>query len=85
MLSFLFYFELESMPEKMNGKFVAVGHIQCSERRRDPAFSLLLHRLSACSATFYLDDCPILGRFGDNSFLDAGWKLSKACGAERFG
>jgi len=77
MLASLFYFELESMPEKMNGKFVAVGHIQCSERRRDPAFSLLLHRLSDCSATFYLDDCPILGRFGGNSFLDVDGNFRK--------
>ena len=45
MLACLFYFELESIPEKINGKFVAVGQVQYSERRRDPAFSLLLHQL----------------------------------------
>lgn len=70
MLASLFYFELESIPEKIDGKFVTVGHIQCSERRRDPAFSLLLHRLSGCSATFYLDSRPIPGSFGHTSFLD---------------
>ena len=77
MLASLFYFELESIPEKINGKFVAVGHIQCLERRRDPAFSLLLHRLLDCSATFYLDGCPIPGNFGDSSFLDADGNFRK--------
>jgi len=61
----------------MNGKFVAVGHIQCSERRRNSAFSLLLHRLSDRSATFYLDDYPIPGSLGDSSFLDADGNFRK--------
>ena len=61
----------------MNGKFMAVSHIQCSKRRRDPTFSLLLHWLLDYSAKFYMDDCPILGYFGDNSFLDTDGNFRK--------
>ncbi|EXJ56219.1 uncharacterized protein A1O5_12675 [Cladophialophora psammophila CBS 110553] len=77
MLTSLFYFELESIPEKIDGRFVAIGHIQCSLRRNHLAFSLLLGRLSDCSAMFYLDDCPIPGRFGDSSFLDGDGNFRK--------
>ena len=77
MLASLFYFELESIPEKTNGMFAVVGHIQCLERRQDLAFPLLLQRLSACSSVFYLNDCPISGHFGDKSFLDADGNFRK--------
>ena len=34
MLASLFYFELESMLEKINGNFVAVGHVQCFREQK---------------------------------------------------
>ena len=67
MVASLFYFELESIPEEIDGKSVGIGYIQCSLRKNSPAFLLLLHQLSRCSATFYLNDCAIPGRFGDTS------------------
>lgn len=73
----LFYFELESIPERINGKSVGRGHIQCSIRRHHPGFSLLLDRLSSCSAVFYLDDDPIPGKVGDGSFLGADGNFRK--------
>ena len=77
MITSLFYFELESIPERIDGKFVGVGHIQCSLRRNSFAFSLLLHRLSNCSAVFYLDDYLILGRLEDDSFLSVDGNFRK--------
>ena len=67
MVASLFYFELDSIPEEIEGKSVGIGYIQCVLRKNSPAFSLLLHQLSLCSATFYLNDFAIPGRFGDTS------------------
>jgi hypothetical protein len=77
MVASLFYFELESIPERTDDKVVVIGHIQCSLRRNNLAFSLLLHRLSDCSATFYLNEDPISGRFDDSSSLDADGNFRK--------
>lgn len=77
MLTSLFYFELESIPERKDGKFLVIGHIQCSLRRNSPAFPLFLRRLSDCSAIFYVDEHPIPGRFGDTSFLDRDGNFRK--------
>jgi hypothetical protein len=73
----LFYFELESVPEKIDGKFVGIGYIQCTLRRTSPAFPLLLSQLSSCASVFYLDDSPIPGTFGDNSFLSPDGNFRK--------
>jgi hypothetical protein len=77
MIASLFYFELDSIPDRIDGKYVGIGHIQCLLRRNSPAFSLLLRQLSNCSAAFYLDDCPIPGRLGDSSFFGADRNFRK--------
>ena len=30
MIAFLFYFELDSLPERYDGKYIVIGHILCS-------------------------------------------------------
>ena len=73
----LFYFELDSIPERFNDKSVGTGYIQCSLRHNSPVFSLLLNQLLSNSAGFYLNDHPILGRFGDTSFLGTDGNFRK--------
>ncbi|KAH8653952.1 acyl transferase/acyl hydrolase/lysophospholipase [Tricladium varicosporioides] len=65
----VFYFELSSVPEGCNGEYTGFGIILCSIRRGDPAFEVLLNQLSKSSSTFYLNNCPIHGAFGDGSFI----------------
>ena len=77
MIASLFYFELDSKPDNVEGKFVGTGHIQCSIRRTSPAFYALLRQLSDASAIFYLDDHPIPGKTGDSSFLGADGNFRK--------
>jgi hypothetical protein len=63
----LFYFELDSKPERYNGEYIGVGSIFCTICQSDPAFKPLLDQLS--NAAFYLDNCPVLGEIGDRSFI----------------
>ncbi|KAF8856244.1 FabD/lysophospholipase-like protein [Acephala macrosclerotiorum] len=63
----LFYFELDSKPEKSNGDYTGIGSIFCTIRQSDPAFQPLLDQLS--NATFYLNNCPIPGTVDDHSFI----------------
>jgi hypothetical protein len=49
----------------------------CSIRRGDPAFEVLLDWLSKSSATFYLNNCPILGTVGDRSFISKDGNFRK--------
>jgi len=72
-----FYFELGSVPEGCNGEYTGFGVILCSIRRGDPAFEGLLDQLSKSSATFYLNNCPILGTFGDRSFISKDGNFRK--------
>ncbi|KAF2182627.1 hypothetical protein K469DRAFT_711798 [Zopfia rhizophila CBS 207.26] len=65
----LFYFELDSIPERFDGKHVGTGHILCSLRGNNPALKLLLNQLSDRSAGFYLNNNPILGTLHDSSNL----------------
>jgi hypothetical protein len=55
----LFYFKLDSVPERHNGNFVCSGRILCLLSGNDPAFQKLMEKLSAESAQFLLDDYPI--------------------------
>ncbi|KAI9772425.1 MAG: hypothetical protein M1840_000628 [Geoglossum simile] len=63
----LFYFELDSIPEKSNGEHIGTGRILCSLRYNNSAFKVLLDRLSSNNVRFYLNDCPIPGIVGDSS------------------
>ncbi|KKY22693.1 putative patatin-like phospholipase [Phaeomoniella chlamydospora] len=70
MVASLFYFELDSIPERFEGKRVGYGYIRCALRCNSPAFSVLLNQLSGRSALFYSDDNPITREFGDPAVLD---------------
>ena len=59
MVSSLFYFELDSTPRRQMGRYSGAGHILCSIRNNDPAFHVLLDRLSRHSAQFWIRRCPI--------------------------
>lgn len=59
MVASLFYFELDSIPERDNGRYVGSGCIFCTIRHIDPAFQVLMHQLSVISAQFLFNGCPI--------------------------
>jgi hypothetical protein len=63
----LFYFELDSIPERSNGEYIGTGCILCSLRYNNSAFRVLLDRLSSNNARFYLNNCPVPGIVGDPS------------------
>lgn len=64
----LFYFELDSLPRRVGEKYLGTGHIFCSIRRQDPAFTLLFDRLSGCSAHFFVNGWPEVLVADDTSF-----------------
>jgi hypothetical protein len=55
----LFYFKLDRDPDRHEGRFVGSGRILCSVSDNDPAFLELMKQLSADSAQFLLDGCPV--------------------------
>ena len=55
MIASLFYFELDSKPERNDGKYIGSGRILCSLRSHEPSFKELFDRLSSIPAQFYLD------------------------------
>ena len=59
LIASLFYFELDSIPDRREGKFVGSGHILCSLPVNDPDFQKLMDKLSVESAQFLLDGYPI--------------------------
>jgi hypothetical protein len=77
MVASLFYFELDSLPQKCDGKYVLTGHILCSVRRSDPALEVLLSKLASSRGRFLVNDCPIPGTITDPSFLgkDANFRV----------
>jgi hypothetical protein len=67
LIASLFYFELDSAPERYDRKYVITGHILCSIRRNDPAFEALFSKLSTGSVRFWVDDWPMLESINDPS------------------
>lgn len=51
----LFYFQLDGMPERRNGRYAGSGSILCSLRSNEPGFEALFHKLRDQSAYFLLD------------------------------
>ncbi len=78
MIASLFFFELDSNPDNIEGRSVGSGNIQCSIRRGNLAFSPLLRQLADASAMFFLNDSPIAGKFDDGSFLDREGNFRKS-------
>jgi len=52
----LFYFELDSLPERYNGKYIVTRYILCLITRSDLAFKALLSKLVNNSAGFLIND-----------------------------
>ncbi|KAF4434342.1 putative patatin-like phospholipase [Fusarium austroafricanum] len=70
----LFYFELDSLPRHIGGKYRGTGHILCSIQQNDPAFSLLFSRLSQSSAQFWIDGWPEVGNADENFDSDGNFR-----------
>jgi len=75
MIASLFYFELESIPQRSGGKYIGTGHILCSIRCSDPGFQLLFDRLSRSSAQFWINGLPVIDV--DDSCFDGGGNFRK--------
>ena len=69
LISSLFYFELDAIPQTCEGKFVGAGYIRCVLVKNDPAFHELFARLSCNQSEFLLDEGPITGSFLDRSYF----------------
>ncbi|KAH7111753.1 hypothetical protein B0J11DRAFT_598320 [Dendryphion nanum] len=69
LIASLFYFELDSKPERSDGKYMGSGRILCSLRSHDPSFKQLIDQLSSISAQFYLDE-HVIAAVKDSSCLD---------------
>ncbi|KAF1965189.1 FabD/lysophospholipase-like protein [Bimuria novae-zelandiae CBS 107.79] len=67
LIASLFYFELDSAPERYDGKYVITGHVLCSIRRSDLAFEALFSKLSAEPVRFWVNDWPMLESVNDPS------------------
>jgi hypothetical protein len=59
LISSLFYFELDSAPERCDGKYLASGRVLCMIKRNDNAFQALFEKLSIESAHLILDQDPL--------------------------
>ncbi|OQU97158.1 hypothetical protein CLAIMM_03134 [Cladophialophora immunda] len=65
-----FYFELESKPKKIKGKYCGSGHIFCCLPRNSPGLEMLLEQLSRRAARFIVNGHWTPGSVGDRSFID---------------
>ena len=63
MVASLFYFELDALPERLNGRNICCGRLLCLISVTDSAFSLLMEKLSKSSATFKIPYDKISGNF----------------------
>jgi len=65
----LFYFELDSLLERYNRKYIVTGYILCLITRSNLAFKALLSKLVNNSAGFLINDWPIFRTFDNTSFI----------------
>ena len=73
----MFYFELDAIPNRHEGRFVGTGRILCKLPVTDKDFPETMEKLSAESAQFLLDDYPIC-KLDDPSCFDADGNLRKS-------
>ena len=66
----LFYFELDSLPERYNRKYIVTRYILYLVTRSDPAFKALLSKLVNNSARFLINDWLIPSTFNNTSFIN---------------
>jgi len=81
----LFYFELDSLLERYNGKYIVTGYILCLITRSDPAFKALLSKLANNSAGFLINDWPIPRTFNNTFFIDKDGNFRKRVNLDTFG
>ncbi|KIV98622.1 uncharacterized protein PV09_09590, partial [Verruconis gallopava] len=62
----LFYFELNAVPERINGDYRIRGSILCTLRYPDPAYKSLLEKFAHDSVEFYIDNIPLPGDFKED-------------------
>ena len=68
----LFYFELDTVPERNNGGYRISRSILCSLCYHDSAYKSLLEQLVRDSAEFYADNIPLPGNFEEDlEFYDS--------------
>jgi hypothetical protein len=77
----LFYFELESIPERHGDEYVGTGHILCLQRENDPDFKTFVNRLARSSAYFLPGQFPNVRSCGRQFISGSRWELPEACGA----
>lgn len=77
LIASLFYFELESMPEKHRGRYAEAGNILCLLPQSDPDFNVLLTYLASSPAYFCVNNLPLPGSVGDQSFLAVNGNFQK--------
>ena len=80
----MFYFELDSVPDRHEGRFVGTGRILCSLPVTDKDFPKTMEKLSAESAQFLLDGNPIC-KVDDPSCFDKDGNLRKSIELNAFG
>lgn len=76
----LFYFELDSIPKKINGEYTGTGRLLCVLRQNDPALKVLPGQLSRSPAVFLLGDCQIPGTVDDHSITGTDGNFQKKIG-----
>ena len=84
MIASLFYFELDSLLQRYDGKHAVMGYILCSIRRCDLAFPVLLNKLVNGSARFFLNEWPIPGLLYDPSFFGKDGNFRKRVELDTF-
>ncbi|CAI6090991.1 unnamed protein product [Clonostachys chloroleuca] len=68
LIASLFYFELDAVPEKIDGRYFVSGCILCDIAISEPAFPGLFRCLDSTSAQFWINRCPMTDVVEKNSF-----------------
>ncbi|XTI90842.1 hypothetical protein V2W45_1470742 [Cenococcum geophilum] len=80
----LFYFELDSLLERYNRKYIVTGYILYLITRSDLAFGALLSKLVNNFAGFLINDWLIPGTFNNTSFIGKNRNFQKRVDLDTF-
>ena len=80
----LFYFELDSLLERYNRKYIVIEYILCLITRSNPAFEALLSKLANNSTGFLINNWPIPRTFNDTSFIGKDGNFRKRVDLDTF-
>lgn len=84
MIASLFYFELDSLPERHRGRYTGTGSILCTIRRTEPGFRELFSQLSERSVQIVVDGRPMTA-IGDAACFDREGNFRKAVALDTYG